>query len=325
MHENANISFMSQESEKVLATVLSIQPRESGGSGGKSPEETVGEMAKEQEERLPAELTTETAHPSSFAIVEETNLMISLGTCLTQEMNRFNALLNQMATTLAQVQKAIKGTIVMTAELDDMFNAQFSNQVPSVWTKNGIGYPSLKPLISWFEDMIQRVDFFRDWIENGQPISYWASSMYFPQGFLTSVLQGYSRSNMIPVDQLSFEFFPQDTNDPTTLKAAPKKGIYIHGLFIDGADWDLKEGLMCDQEFGTVYVRAPIINFVPWENKLPNPDKYAIPIYKTSVRAGTLSTTGHSTNFVLCMEVDTQEPPSFWVLRGAAMLTMLND
>ena len=34
------------------------------------------------------------------------------------------------------------------------------------------------------------------------------------QGFLTSVLQGYSRKEMIPVDQLSFEFVMQDSKVP---------------------------------------------------------------------------------------------------------------
>jgi hypothetical protein len=42
---------------------------------------------------------------------------------------------------------------VMTGELDDMFNAELNNLVPGIWTKDGIGYPCLKPLNSWFEDM----------------------------------------------------------------------------------------------------------------------------------------------------------------------------
>ncbi|CAK0820955.1 unnamed protein product, partial [Prorocentrum cordatum] len=175
-------------------------------------------------------------------------------------------------------------------------------QVPEIWTKGGVGYPSLKPLFSWFEDMILRVDFFREWIDNGVPDAYWISAFYFPQGFLTSVLQGYSRSKTIPVDQLSFEFNMEDTDDAGELEGAPDAGIYVHGLFMDGAAWDFDEMVMADQEFGVMYVRAPVINFIPYQDKQRNDEKFLMPIYKTSVRAGTLSTTGHSTNFVLSIE-----------------------
>ena len=43
---------------------------------------------------------------------------------------------------------------VMTGELDDMFNSLLNNSVPNLWNKDGIGYPCLKPLNSWFEDRI---------------------------------------------------------------------------------------------------------------------------------------------------------------------------
>uniref|UniRef100_A0A7S1SD79 Dynein heavy chain n=1 Tax=Alexandrium catenella TaxID=2925 RepID=A0A7S1SD79_ALECA len=325
MHSNANIAYMIQESEKVLNVVLSIQPREGGGGGGKSSEETVTELAHEQESRLPSRLTSENAHPSSFAIVEETQLMISLGTCLTQEYGRFNGLLNQMASTLVTLQKAVKGIIVMTGELDDMFNSLLNNQVPNIWIKGGIGYPSLKPLSSWFEDMILRVDFFKEWIENGIPYAFWLSSFYFPQGFLTSVLQGHSRKELIPVDQLSFEFSMVETEDAQELETAPEEGIYIHGLFMDGCAWDYEDMVLADQEFGVMFTRCPVINFIPWQDKVANKEKYSCPLYKTSVRAGTLSTTGHSTNYVLSIELETNVQRSSWILKGAALLTMLND
>jgi dynein heavy chain len=323
MHDNANISFMQQESDKLIGVVLSIQPRESGAAGGKSSEDIVMEIAKDQAERLPEILTDEAAHATTFTFSEESGLMNSLGTCLTQEMGRFNFFLKKMKSTLSQLQKAVKGTIVMTAELDEMFSSFLNNQQPGLWEK--VTYLSLKPLSSFFEDMILRVEFFREWIENGIPNAYWISSFFFPQGFLTAVLQSYSRSNTIPVDQLSFEFNMEDTEDPTEIEGAPEEGIYLHGLFMDGCAWDFQEGCLCDQEFGTMYVRAPVINFVPWRNKTLNAEKYACPLYKTSVRAGVLSTTGHSTNFVLQIEMETSESPNFWVLRGAALLTMLND
>merc|ERR1719460_886210 len=210
MHDNANISFMQQESDKLIGVVLSIQPRESGSGGGKSSEEIVVEIAADQSSRLPEELTQQTAHATTFTISEETGLMNSLGTCLVQEMQRFNLLLKKLKSTLRDLQKAVKGTIVMTADLDEMFTSFLNNVQPGIW--NSANYLSLKPLASWYEDLILRVEFFREWVENGVPNAFWISSFFFPQGFLTAVLQSYSRGNTIPVDQLSFEFNVEDTD-----------------------------------------------------------------------------------------------------------------
>lgn len=323
MHENANVSFQQQESDQLIGIVLSIQPREAGGGGGKKPEEIVSDMAKEQADKVPAKISDENAHPTAFQIMEDTGLMSSLGTILGQEMARFNALIGALVKSLSDIQKAIKGFIVMTGDLDAMFSAMQNNQVPGMWEKTA--YPSLKPLSSWFEDFILRVEFFRDWVEQGIPSAFWVSAFFFPQGFLTAVLQGYSRANQIPVDVLGFEFIVQEFEDPAEVEAAPEEGVLLYGMFMDGCRWDYEMMVIADQEFGIMYTQAPVIHFVPCENYKPDPEQYTCPLYKTSVRAGTLSTTGHSTNFVLPIEIDTQENPTYWILKGAAFLTMLND
>jgi dynein heavy chain len=69
----------------------------------------------------------------------------------------------------------------------------------------------------------------------------------------------------------------------------------------------------------------PVIHFIPKENFKIDPEDYESPLYKTSLRAGVLSTTGQSTNFVLYVALPTKEPPDFWVLRATAMLCMLDD
>ena len=51
---------------------------------------------------------------------------------------------------------------------------------------------------------------------------------------------------------------------------------------------------------------------------------YECPLYKTSRRAGELSTTGVSTNFVMNFYLKCQEDSDHWVRRGAALLTQLD-
>jgi len=70
----------------------------------------------------------------------------------------------------------------------------------------------------------------------------------------------------------------------------------------------------------------PVIHFLPFENYVRKPNDYTCPCYKTSSRAGVLSTTGQSTNFILSVELPTRShPPEFWTLRGTALLSQLDD
>ena len=51
---------------------------------------------------------------------------------------------------------------------------------------------------------------------------------------------------------------------------------------------------------------------------------YNCPIYKTLTRAGTLSTTGHSTNFVMPVELPSDKDPDHWVRRATALMCSLD-
>lgn len=83
-----------------------------------------------------------------------------------------------MKHSLSQLDKAIEGTVVMSMELEDMFNNFLNNKVPVPWEK--VGYPSLKPLASWIDDLILRFDFIGSWLYNGNPKTYWIPSFFFP-------------------------------------------------------------------------------------------------------------------------------------------------
>ena len=46
-----------------------------------------------------------------------------------------------------------------------MLNSFLNKKVPENWEK--YAYPSLKPLASWTTDLIERVAFFRKWVDKG--------------------------------------------------------------------------------------------------------------------------------------------------------------
>ena len=102
----------------------------------------------------------------------------SLTTVLIQEMEKFNRLLNAMRLSLRDLKDAIFGYIVMDQMLDVMYLSLQNNKVPPNWM--AVGYPSLKPLASWFRDLIERVNFMNNWLIEGNPKSFWISGMFFP-------------------------------------------------------------------------------------------------------------------------------------------------
>eukprot|EP00826_Nyctotherus_ovalis_P047579 TRINITY_DN548_c0_g2_i1.p2 TRINITY_DN548_c0_g2~~TRINITY_DN548_c0_g2_i1.p2 ORF type:complete len:120 (-),score=28.74 TRINITY_DN548_c0_g2_i1:111-470(-) len=119
---------------------------------------------------------------------------------------------------------------------------------------------------------------------------------------MTGALQTFARKHRVPIDKLSFGYVIQ----PET-RAPSNSGVFVHGLYIEGARWNAKEKSLADQIPGEMHEILPTVQFVPVENYKQPEGSYACPVYKTSVRAGVLSTTGQSTNFVVCIDLPTRK------------------
>eukprot|EP00002_Diphylleia_rotans_P027825 TRINITY_DN5597_c0_g1_i3.p1 TRINITY_DN5597_c0_g1~~TRINITY_DN5597_c0_g1_i3.p1 ORF type:complete len:143 (+),score=33.09 TRINITY_DN5597_c0_g1_i3:207-635(+) len=142
---------------------------------------------------------------------------------------------------------------------------------------------------------------------------------------MTGVLQNHARKYQVAIDTISFVYTVLDTDDPNSIDRRPEDGVYVHGLFIEGARWDRRTKMLADELPMEMQSPLPIIHFTPQEHVVRNAKDYECPLYKTSTRAGVLSTTGQSTNYVIAINLKTDRNPNDWVLRGTAALCQLND
>eukprot|EP00397_Hematodinium_sp_SG-2012_P000066 GEMP01000066.1.p1 GENE.GEMP01000066.1~~GEMP01000066.1.p1 ORF type:complete len:3524 (+),score=879.37 GEMP01000066.1:529-10572(+) len=315
MHENCNITCALGETADLLENILAMAPK-SGGGGGKSAEEVMDEIAGALDEQTPKPFDLDDVEERFPAMYEE-----SMNTVLKQETLKYNKLLVVIRTTLPAFRKALKGLVVMSQDLDELGVQLFNNQVPSKFADKG--FLSLMPLAHWIKDLILRVEFIAEWIKHGTLTVYWLSGFFFPQAFFTGTLQNHARKENIAIDQLCFDFKVKDSYRERSAVTEPcSLGVYCHGIYLEGCRWDCDKHHLVSSKPKELFFMLPVIHFVPKlieEANKVTASRYLCPVYKVLSRRGTLSTTGHSTNFVMYVKLSSEDRnPEKWTLAGVA-------
>lgn len=95
-------------------------------------------------------------------------------------------------------------------------------------------------------------------------------------------------------------------------------------MYLEGARWNPTTHLLDDSKPKQLYIEMPMMWFVPKKNrKKPETGIYNCPVYKVLSRCGTLSTTGHSTNYVMNMELASKDKEDKWICAGVAAFLAL--
>jgi dynein heavy chain len=175
LHDNATLTKDQNDTNALLNSTLDTEG--GGGRGGgssTSKDDVISTVAMDIAAKTPENYDLEFAQLKYPVLWEE-----SMNTVLCQELIRFNNLLSLMRSSLENIQKAVKGLVVMSSELEVLGNTLAVNRIPAMWKARS--YPSLKPLGGYISDQQTRLAFFKDWLVVKPPPVFWLSGFFFTQ------------------------------------------------------------------------------------------------------------------------------------------------
>ncbi|XP_040979289.1 LOW QUALITY PROTEIN: dynein heavy chain 17, axonemal [Aquila chrysaetos chrysaetos] len=305
LHPNAEIGFLTVTSDRLFRTVLEMQPKESdaGGGSGVSREEKVKLVLDEIIEKLPEPFNM--VEVMAKAVDKTPYVVVAF-----QECERMNILTHEIRRSLKELDLGLKGELTITSDMEELANALFYDNVPESWTR--YAYPSLLSLGAWYADLLLRIRELEVWTTDFVlPATVWLAGFFNPQSFLTAIMQSMARRNEWPLDKmcLSVEVTKKNREDIT---APPREGSYVHGLFMEGARWDIPSGVIADARLKELTPMMPVIfiRAIPVD-RMDTKNVYECPVYKTRMRGPT---------YVWTFNLKTKEKAAKWILATVALL-----
>lgn len=362
LHSNADLVLGKTSARTMLDIIQTTRPREAGGGEGKTQEEIVSETAEDLLSKVPEIMKMDevrqfiikrpkkneiqwTLGPAFDPEAKTTGMEIPLNVFLFQEIERLNKIIHLVKETLSDVGYAIKGEIIMTPQLADSVDAIFDGRPPTHWFKDAGGNEiswTVPSLSSWFNGLLTRHTQLTKWLTSMRPNVYWMTGFFNPQGFLTAMRQEYCRRHRQALDSLVVFTRVTGQTNPDKLKKGSEgwksnmeipEGVFVHGLYLEGASWDHDKKCMNMPKAGELYVEMPVVHITAMlgseaEAIYSKGLYYDCPVYTKKRRT--------DLNFVYTpkMKIPSKEKksrkskkksnpiadPKFWVKMGVAML-----
>ncbi|XP_041823849.1 dynein heavy chain 5, axonemal [Melanotaenia boesemani] len=321
LHPNADITYQTNLANETLNTIINIQPKESGGGAGETREASVQRLANEMLEKLPRDYVPHEVK----AQLQKMGPLQPMNIFLRQEVDRMQRVISSVRSTLIDLQLAIDGTIIMSEDLRNALDCMFDARVPRLWLR--LSWPSAT-LGFWFSELLERNQQLSAWISTGRPNQFWLTGFFNPQGFLTAMRQETTRSNLsrgwaLDTVTLSNDVTKMMKEDVMAPPPEDVGGVYIYGLFLDGAGWDRRGARLTEAPPKVLFTALPVVHIYAISSANMADSKrqpggggtislYSCPVYKKPRRT--------DLNFIFSLQLRSVQPAEYWTLRGAALL-----
>merc|ERR1712226_909977 len=193
----------------------------------------------------------------------------------------------------------------MSAQLRQALDSMYDARVPPQWAALSWNSATLG---FWITEMLLRQQQFYSWLYQGRPYSFWLT------GFITAMRQevtrahkGWALDSVVCANEVTKMGAKED------VKEGPKEGVYVYGLFLDGAGWNKRDNQLAEQQMKVLYVPLPVIHIFAI-NSTGGRDvrQYECPIYKKPRRT--------DQEYICMVDLRSKPDPTHWTPRGVALL-----
>ncbi|ESO03023.1 hypothetical protein HELRODRAFT_80768, partial [Helobdella robusta] len=306
LHPNADITYQTNTANSMLDTIVGIQPKDSSATGGETRESVVYRLADDMLSKLPNDYIPHEVKEN----LQKMGLANPLAIFLRQEVDRIQKVITAVRNTLQDLKLAIDGTIIMSENLRDALDCMFDARIPEAWRK--ISWDSAT-FGFWCTDLLDRNLQFNNWLFEARPKVFWMAGFFNPQGFLTAMRQEITRAHKgwaldnVVLDNEITKLTKED------VASAPAEGVYVYGLYLDGAGWDKKNMRLVEPSPKVLYTCLPIVHlFAINSERRKGPNFYEAPVYKKPKRT--------DLTYIFPVLLKTVVEPNHWITRGVALL-----
>lgn len=314
LHDNATL-VADRTSATTMFAKLSALSRVSNATSSTINEDHVKSLVSMILSRIPANISVvevKSKHPISHSD--------TMSVVVNREVVYYNQLLDRVRRSLDDLYRATMGL----KEVSDTIEKTKRNILDGVVPKHWQSYTSDKALLPWIDDLIKRVSTLTLWVTGSNPVVYWLGGLYDASGFIAAIKQDHARREKVAIDTLTI-FATVTKTMPTS---PPSSGVYVSGLFVEGAVWDLSQNALVEAKTGELVKEMPVIwlqaRTAVEEDKGSRKSEYQCPIYRTLNRKGLVSTSGESDNYLISIDLPTSKPEKYWILRRTALFLSLN-
>jgi dynein heavy chain len=97
------------------------------------------------------------------------------------------------------------------------------------------------------------------------------------------------------------------------ITSPPSEGVYVHGLYLDGAGWDRRQCRLIEPQPKVLNVLLPVVHvYAVNTSGVKDVRLYECPVYKKPQRT--------DLTFIFVLYLKTSQHPDHWILRGVALL-----